>query len=176
GAAPYRKGQVLHSVFAAASHQLGGGGNSILLGSETDRLQIMLPGAEPERTQLYLCLVAFNEYGSATDCTLQWLEKLNSEWMPYHQGMGLCLSGELPECPNARYWQVQVLYHSPLALQTGALSTEPEKLVIGGGMGMRYIIKGSAITEHKSNDGPLVIDRFESQLVSPQKLRPKDAS
>lgn len=158
------------------SRQLGGGGNSIVLGSETDDLQILLPGAEPERTQLYLCLVAVNDRGSATDCTLQWLEKLNSEWMPYHNGMGLSLSGKLPECLNTRYWQVQVLYHSPLALQTGALSTDPEKLVIGGGMGMRYIINGSAVTEHKTNDGPLVIDRFKSQLVNPEKLRPKDAS
>jgi hypothetical protein len=58
-------------------------------------------------------------------------------------------------------------------MQAGALG--PERTVVGGGMGMRYIIKGSGIVEHGSSDGPLISDRYSSVAVSSDLLQPKDA-
>ncbi|HZX50552.1 MAG TPA: hypothetical protein VFE95_00780 [Pseudomonas sp.] len=52
----------------------------------------------------------------------------------------------------------------------------PQKAVVGGGMGMRYIIKGSGIVEHGSSDGPLLSDRYGTIAVSPGQLQPKDAT
>ena len=143
-----------------------------MLDSHTESLQLFLPGADPENTQLYVKLIAFDKLNTPTDCSLQWLGNLTSHWLPIHQGMGLRLTGAVPRRADCRYWQLQVLYHSPLAMQTGTL--DPQKPVVGGGMGMRYIIKGSTIVEHGSNDGPLRSDNYSSVAVSSELLQPKD--
>ena len=155
------------------SRQIGQSDHSIVIESRTDSLQLFLPGANPERTQLYLKLVAFDNRNTPTDCTRQWLGNLQSQWLPIHQGMGLRLSGALPKRADSHYWQLQVLYHSPLAMQAGTL--DPQQLVVGGGMGLRYIIRGTAVVEHASNDGPLLIDSFSTVPVSPEQLQPKES-
>lgn len=52
----------------------------------------------------------------------------------------------------------------------------PQKPVVGGGMGMRYIITGSTIVEHGSSDGSLLSDGYSSVAVSHELLQPKDAT
>ncbi|NQD95544.1 hypothetical protein HP532_23075, partial [Pseudomonas sp. CrR25] len=123
---------------------------------------------------LYVKLIAFDKLNTPTDCTQQWLNSLASHWLPIHQGMGLRLAGTVPRRADCIYWQLQVLYHSPLAMQAGTLG--PQNLVVGGGMGMRYIITGSTIVEHGSSDGPLLSDRYSTVAVSPGLLQPKDAT
>ncbi len=156
------------------SRQIGHSGNNIVLDSHTESLQLFLPGADPERTQLYVKLAAFDKLNTPTDCTQQWLNNLESNWLPIHQGMGLRLAGTVPRRADCTYWQLQVMYHSPLAMQTGTLG--PQDLVVGGGMGMRYIITGSTIVEHGSSDGPLLSDRYSTIAVSPGLLQPKDST
>ncbi|MBK58920.1 MAG: hypothetical protein CML01_08970 [Pseudomonas sp.] len=156
------------------SRQIGHSGNNIVLDSQTASLQLFLPGADLERTQLYIKLVAFDKLNTPTDCTQQWLNNVASHWLPIHQGMGLRLAGAVPRRADCAYWQLQVLYHSPLAMQAGTL--DPQKQVVGGGMGMRYIITGSTIVEHGSNDGPLLSDRYSAIVVSTSQLQPKDAT
>ncbi|MDA7086675.1 hypothetical protein PH586_09820 [Pseudomonas sp. SA3-5] len=155
------------------SRQIGHSGNNIVLDSQTESLQLFLPGADSERTQLYVKLIAFDKLNTPTDCTQQWLNNLASHWLPIHQGMGLRLAGAVPRRADCTYWQLQVLYHSPLAMQAGTLG--PRDSVVGGGMGMRYIITGSTIVEHGSSDGPLISDRYSSVAVSHEQLQPKDA-
>jgi len=155
------------------SRHIGQSDHSIVIESRTDSLQLFLPGANPERTQLYIKLVAFDNRNTPTDCTRQWLGNLESQWLPIHQGMGLRLSGALPKRADSHYWQLQVLYHSPLAMQAGTLGSQ--QLVVGGGMGLRYIIRGTAVVEHASNDGPLLIDSFSTVPVSPELLQPKES-
>ncbi|NQD94970.1 hypothetical protein HP532_20170, partial [Pseudomonas sp. CrR25] len=75
------------------SRQIGLSGNNIVLDSHTESLQLLLPGADPERTQLYVKLIAFDKLNTPTDCTQQWLNSLASHWLPIHQGMGLRLAG-----------------------------------------------------------------------------------
>ena len=87
--------------------------------------------------------------------------------------MGLRLSGALPKSADSHYWQLQVLYHSPLAMQAGTLG--PQQMVVGGGMGLRYIIRGTAVVEHASNDGPLLIDSFSAVPLSQELLHPKES-
>ncbi|MDH0097645.1 hypothetical protein L1F06_004195 [Ectopseudomonas hydrolytica] len=47
---------------------------------------------------------------------------MHSQWLSIHQGMGLRLSGKLPAQPEGSYWQLQVIYHNPLAMLTGTLN------------------------------------------------------
>lgn len=89
-------------------------------------------------------------------------------------GMGLRLAGTVPRRTDCTYWQLQVLYHSPMAMQAGTLG--PQNRVVGGGMGMRYLIKGSTIAEHGSSDDQLISDRYSSVPVSSGLLQPKDAT
>lgn len=154
------------------SRQIGHSGNNIVLDSHTESLQLFLPGADPENTQLYVKLIAFDKLNTPSDCIQQWLDNLASHWLPIHQGMGLRLAGAVPRRADCTYWQLQVLYHSPLAMQAGTLG--PQKPVVGGGTGMRYIIKGSTIVEHGSSDGPLLSDNYSSMAVSSELLQPKD--
>ncbi|MDX2351392.1 toxin VasX [Stutzerimonas xanthomarina] len=156
------------------SRQIGHSGNNIVLDSQTASLQLYLPGADPERTLLYVKLIAFDKLNTPTDCTPQWLNNLETYWLPIHQGMGLRLAGAVPGRADCAYWQLQVLYHSPLAMQAGTLG--PQELMVGGGMGRRYIITGSSIVEHGSSDGTLLSDRYSAIVVSPSQLKPKDAT
>lgn len=155
------------------SRRIGQSDHSIVIESRTDSLQLFLPGANPERTQLYVKLAAFDNRNTPADSTRQWLGNLESQWLPIHQGMGLRLSGALPKRADSHYWQLQVLYHSPLAMQAGTLG--PQQMVVGGGMGLRYIIRGTAVVEHASNDGPLLIDSFSAVPVSAEQLQPKES-
>ena len=41
---------------------------------------------------------------------------------------------------------------------------------------MRYIITGSTIVEHGSNDGRLLSDRYSAIAVGASQLQPKDAT
>ena len=100
------------------------------------------------------------------------MSDLESSWLPIHQGMGLRLKGKLPRQPNSRYCQVQVLYHSPLAVQAGTLNHQ--QLIVGGAMGMRYIVRGAAVVEHASNEGPLLSDAFSAVRVNPELLQPRE--
>jgi len=154
--------------------KIGHSGNNILLHSETESLHVFLPGADPERSQLYLKLVAFDEHNTPTNCTQQWLSDLKSNWLPIQQGMGLRLGGALPRLDACAYWQLQVLYHSPLAMQTGTLGLDSP--VVGGYMGMRYIITGSTVVEHGSDDGPLLSDCYSAFVVSSSQLHPREAT
>ena len=72
----------------------------------------------------------------------------------------------------AGHWQLQVIYHSPLAMLTGTLN--PRQLVVGGNQGMRYIIRGTSITEHGSSDGPLASDHLPAVEVERTILTPED--
>jgi hypothetical protein len=96
------------------SRRIGQSDHSIVIESRTDSLQLFLPGANPERTQLYVKLAAFDTLG-------------------------------------------------------------PQQMVVGGGMGLRYIIRGTAVVEHASNDGPLLIDSFSAVPVSAEQLQPKES-
>lgn len=89
-------------------------------------------------------------------------------------GMGLRLSGTMPNTSTSSHWQLRVLYHSPISMLTSVLNTE--KMVVGGNMGLRYIVKGSRIVEHSSNDGSLPSDRTSSLQVTATQLQPKEQS
>ena len=162
----------LQATGLLTSRHSGGSDQSIVIGSKTDSLQLYLPGADPSRTQLHLRLAAINAAGTPTDCTRQWLATVQSQWLPIHQGMGLRLSGKLPAQPEGGYWQLQVIYHSPLAMLTSTLN--PRQLVVGGNQGMRYIIRGTSITEHGSSDGPLLSESLPAVEVERTVLTPED--
>lgn len=56
-----------------------------------------------------------------------------------------------------------------------ASTLDSQQPVVGGGMGLRYIIRGTAVVEHASNDGPLLIDSFSTVPVSSERLQPKES-
>lgn len=162
----------IQAVAKLTSRQVGSGGNSIVMDSQTDQLDLFIPGGDPHSSQVYVKVVTFDANDSPTDCTQGWMSNLESRWLPIHQGMGLRLKGKLPRQLNTRYCQVQVLYHSPLAVQTGTLSQK--QLIVGGAMGMRYIVRGSAVVEHASNEGPLLSDAFSAVRVNSELLQPQE--
>ncbi|WP_092286417.1 toxin VasX [Halopseudomonas sabulinigri] len=162
----------LQAVGYLASRQIGGSGNNVVLDSRTDSLSLSLPGASPQGSQLYVKVVAFDAANTPVDCTSEWLSGVESTWLPIHQGMGLRLSGKLPRRLDSHYWQVQVLYHSPLAMQAGTLNSR--QLIVGGGKGMRYIVRGSSVVEHAATAGPLLSDAFSALPVSSHLLQPKE--
>lgn len=162
----------LQAVGYLTSRQVGGSGNNIVLDSRTDSVNLFLPGASPQGSQLYVKVVAYDAISRPVNCTREWLSGVESAWLPIHQGMGLRLSGKLPRHLDSSYWQIQVLYHSPLAMQAGALNSG--KLIVGGGMGMRYIIRGSSVVEHAATAGSLLSDAFSALPVSANLLLPKE--
>lgn len=183
GDAPQQQSQELHALLTLLfkPHLQAQGGAIIspvgfdgaaISGYRTDQLELTLPAASPTQTQLYLCLAAIDERQVVTDYTAQWLGTAQSQWLPIQQGMGLRLSGAMPSAPKSSHWQLRVLYHSPIATLTGVLNTE--KMVVGGNMGMRYIIKGSRIVEHRSQDGRLPSDSIASMQVTAAQLQPKE--
>jgi hypothetical protein len=50
----------------------------------------------------------------------------------------------------------------------------PRQLVVGGNQGMRYIIRGTSITEHGGSDGPLASDRLPAVEVEQAVLTPEE--
>lgn len=39
---------------------------------------------------------------------------------------------------------------------------------------MRYIVRGAAVVEHASNEGPLLSDAFSAVRVNPELLQPRE--
>ena len=64
--------------------------------------------------------------------------------------MGVKLVGDVARLLDREHLEVRVLYHSPLGLLSGAISDSSP--VVGGKMGMRYLINGGKVTQH-SNRG-----------------------
>ena len=88
--------------------------------------------------------------------------------------MGLRLIGPVRHIESNQHLEVQVRYHSPIAMLTGTL--DEAQPVIGGQMGMRYIVKGGDVTEHNSDDGPLPSDCQPMRIVlNNETLQPRSA-
>ena len=134
----------------------------------TKQLILSLPGADT-KTQLALCLARIERHGPQ-DHTAVFLSTLRSEWIPVRQGMGLCLTGRLPELSSLGHWELRVHYHAPLGL--GVLDEHTR--TVGGRKGMRYVINGSHVTEHRYTEGDLPSDRLVAQKVDSTLLTPKD--
>ena len=162
----------LRATAYLTSRQIGGGGNSIALESRTESLSLYLPGANPQGSQLYVKVVGFDAANRPLDYTSEWLGGLKSTWLPIQQGMGLRLSGKLPRRVDTVYWQIQVLYHSPLAMQAGTLNSR--RLLVGGRSGMRYIVRGNSVVEHDTTEGRLLSDAIGALPVNANLLQPKE--
>src|SRR5690606_26325197 len=142
-----------------------------IAGYQAKELHLTLPGADPERTLLYLCLANIDGQ-TPRDYTPAFLASLRSEWLPAQQGMGLRLSGKPPIAVGN--WELRVRYHSPLAMGVGVLEEETDELIIGGANGMRYLIRADRVTEHLSADGKLPSDDLPDHEVKPTLLTPKE--
>ena len=136
------------------------------------KLTLVLPGADHETTRLGIKLVAIGSKQSVRDITPLWEKSLECRWLPIGEGIGLELTGKLAELSEKEHLEVRVLYHSPLALMSGAVSEASP--VVGGNMGVRYLISGGQITQHANEDGPLPSDRLLiEQPISREKLHPE---
>lgn len=139
---------------------------------QPSKLTLVLPGADPETTRLGITLVAVGSNQSVRNITPLWEDSLECEWLPIEEGMGLRLTGEVAALSEKEHLEVRVLYHSPLALMSGAVSEASP--VVGGNMGVRYLIKGGQITQHANEDGPLPSDKLLiEQPISREKLQPE---
>lgn len=147
-------------------------GNHSSLRSEPSKLSLVLPGADPEATRLGIVLVAVGPNQSIRNITSSWEDDLECQWLPIEEGMGLKILGKVATLSETEHLEVRVLYHSPLALMTGSASEGSP--VVGGKMGVRYLIKGGKITVHGNEDGPLPSDKMLiEQPVSNRKLQPE---
>lgn len=151
---------------------VGVGGISRLLPKEVNTLTLMLPGADPESIQLGIKLVAVSSAGILRDITAGWDATVASKWLPLEKGMGLKLTGDVTKLHDDEHLEVRVLYYSPLAMMGGAMSEGG--LVVGGRMGMRYVIKDNNITIHANHDGALPSDGLAiEEAVAREKLQPE---
>ena len=117
-------------------------------------------------------LVAVSSAGALRDITGEWDATVASEWLPLEKGVGLKLTGDVTELHDDEHLEVRVLYYSPLAMVGGAMSEE--RVVVGGRMGVRYVIKGNNITVHVNHDGTLPSDRLViEEAVAREKLQPE---
>ena len=66
--------------------------------------------------------------------------------------MGLRLIGPVRHIESNQHLEVQVRYHSPIAMLTGTL--DEAQPVIGGQMGMRYIVKGGTLPNTIATTAP----------------------
>jgi hypothetical protein len=147
-------------------------GNHSSLRSEPGTLSLVLPGADPEATRLGIVLAAVGPNQSIRNITPFWEDELKCEWLPIEEGMGLKIVGKVAKLFETEHLEVRVLYYSPLALMTGSASEGSP--VVGGKMGVRYLIKGGKITVHSNEDGPLPSDKMLiEQPVSNRKLQPE---
>lgn len=146
-------------------------GNYLNMKTVPKTLTLVLPGADPETTRLGITLVAVGSNQSVRSITPLWEDSLECEWLPIEEGMGLKIVGRVAELFETEHLEVRVLYHSPLALMTGSASEASP--VVGGNMGVRYLIKGGKITRHANEDGPLPSDGLLIEKpVSSEKLQP----
>ena len=138
---------------------------------QASKLTLVLPGAVPEATRLGIALVAVDSNQSVRNVTPSWEDSLECEWLPIEEGMGLKLVGKVAELFDTEHLEVRVLYYSPLALMAGAASEGSP--VVGGTMGVRYLIKDGKITRHANEDGSLPSDKLLIERpVSSEKLQP----
>jgi hypothetical protein len=131
--------------------------------NRTSQLQLLLPSANLH-SQVHLALAAVDQTGRAEDFSHYWLDKAKADWIPADQGMGLKVSGPVPPLPGNSHWQLRVLYYAPAGMLAGAL--EPDKLVVGGNLGLRFLIEGELITEHASNEAALPSDRIPARPLN----------
>lgn len=131
--------------------------------NRTSQLHLLLPSADLH-SQVHLTLAAVDQMGRAEDFTHHWLDKAQADWIPADRGMGLKVSGPVPPLPGGSHWQLRVLYCAPAGMLAGAL--EPNKLVVGGNWGMRFLIEGERITEHASNEGALPSDHIPAKPLN----------
>tara|TARA_R110000822_G_scaffold8704_40_gene34437 strand:- start:923 stop:4186 length:3264 start_codon:yes stop_codon:yes gene_type:complete len=138
----------------------------------TEGLDLILPGADPATARLGIKLVIVEPGRSLRDITEEWVASMESEWLPIQKGMGLRLKGPIHRMGDSQHLEVQVRYHSPIAMLTGTVDeAEP---IIGGNRGMRYIVKGKNITEHGSDDGPMQSDCQQMNIIlTPNELQPR---
>lgn len=153
------------------STRVGKSGLLLMPGRETSAIRFVLPGAEPETTRLGIKVAAVTSSGVVRDVTSAWEESVKSEWLPIQEGMGLKLTGRVAELSEGEHLEVRVLYYSPLAALGGAVDEATP--VVGGKMGMRYLIKGGRITRHANHEGALPSDSLPvTKAISKEKLRP----
>ena len=153
------------------STPIGSSGLLHTLANEACALTLVLPGADPETTRLGIKLAAVTSVGAVRDITSAWEASVECKWLPLQEGMGLKLTGRVAELSEGEHLEVRVLYHSPLALLGGAVSEATP--VVGGNLGVRYLIKGGRITQHANENGPLPSDRLlVEEAVSREKLQP----
>lgn len=138
----------------------------------TSGLDLILPGADPATARLGIKVVLVDSGQSLRDITQEWVSSMESEWLPIREGMGLRLQGPVRRMMSSQHLEVQVRYHSPIAMLAGTLDAAAP--IIGGERGMRYIVKGDKITVHGSNDGRLKSDGKEmSTILSFNALQPR---
>lgn len=131
--------------------------------NRTSQLHLLLPSADLH-SQINLTLAAVDQTGRAEDFTQYWLDKAKTDWIPADQGMGLRVSLQVPPLPAGSHWQLRVLYYAPAGMLAGAL--EPGNLVVGGNLGLRFLIEGEQITEHAYNEGALPSDRIPAKPLN----------
>ncbi|MFN3582264.1 MAG: hypothetical protein ACK4VV_17545, partial [Pseudomonas sp.] len=112
---------------------------------------------------------------AVSDITQEWLDAMQSEWLPIQEGMGLRLKGPVRHIRRNQHVEVQVRYHSPIAMLTGTL--DEAQPIIGGERGMRYIVYDGEVTEHRSDDVALPSDEQPMRIVLSQNaLQPRSST
>src|SRR5690606_17556900 len=102
--------------------------------------------------------VAVSSAGAVRAITGAGAPTVARERRPVAGGVGLKRTGDVAELHDDEHLEVRVLYYSPLAMVGGAMSEE--RVVVGGRMGVRYVIKGNNIPVHVNHDGALPSDRL----------------
>ena len=134
----------------------------------TKGLDLVLPGADPETARVAIKIIIVQSRNAVSDITQEWLASMQSEWLPIQEGMGLRLQGPVRHIARNQHLEVQVRYHSPIAMLTGTL--DEAQPIIGGEQGMRYIVYDGEVTEHGSDDGPLPSDDQPMRIVLSQNV------
>lgn len=138
--------------------------NAPLYSQALGSLTLTLPGAEPGSTQ-----VGVRVFGDG-DLGREWTSNLSSTWVPADDGQGLQLSGRFSRPPSRL--EVQVYYHSPLPLLSGAQGESP---YIGGPQGMRFAIAADGLVTPLYADDPTPrLHACELVTLGVAQLTPKD--
>tara|TARA_R110002051_G_scaffold46751_1_gene93364 strand:+ start:1527 stop:4790 length:3264 start_codon:yes stop_codon:yes gene_type:complete len=141
----------------------------------TKGLELILPGADPDTARVGIKIIIVQSKKAVSDITQEWLDSMQSEWLPIQEGMGLRLKGPVRHIRRNQHVEVQVRYHSPIAMLTGTL--DEAQPIIGGERGMRYIVYDGEITEHRSDDVALPSDEQPMRIVLSQNaLQPRSST
>ena len=144
--------------------RLGRGPNAPIYEKAINRLTLALPAAEPSASK-----VGVRIYGDR-DLGREWARTLSAAWIPADDGQGLLLTGNFTR-PVTRL-QVQVGYHSPLSMLSGA---QGESAVIGGPRGIRFAISGTGqVTQLYADDPTPHLEACEFITLTPKQLTPKE--